>query len=110
MIKSQLTGLVAATHTPFTADGSLNLAIVEKQAAHSPARRHRPPSSAAPPAKATRSPSRSAAQLTQRWWKSPAARPCEVVVHVGSNCLADARALAAQAQQLGRRRHRALAP
>ena len=29
-----LTGLVAATHTPFHADGSLHLAIVEKQAAH----------------------------------------------------------------------------
>lgn len=26
-------GLVAATHTPFHADGSLNLAIAEKQAA-----------------------------------------------------------------------------
>lgn len=29
-----LTGLVAATHTPFHADGSLNLAIIERQAAH----------------------------------------------------------------------------
>ena len=29
-----LHGLVAATHTPFRADGSLNLAIVEKQAVH----------------------------------------------------------------------------
>ena len=31
---SPLTGLVAATHTPFKADGSLHLAIVEKQAEH----------------------------------------------------------------------------
>ena len=30
----RLRGLVAATHTPFHADGSLNLAIVEKQCAH----------------------------------------------------------------------------
>ena len=30
----RLQGLVAATHTPFTADGDLNLAAVEKQAGH----------------------------------------------------------------------------
>jgi N-acetylneuraminate lyase len=30
----KLTGLVAATHTPFKADGSLNLAAVEGQAEH----------------------------------------------------------------------------
>jgi len=29
-----LHGLVAATHTPFKPDGSLNLALVEQQAAH----------------------------------------------------------------------------
>ena len=34
-IKAQsLHGLVAATHTPFHADGSLNLGVIEKQAAH----------------------------------------------------------------------------
>ena len=30
----QLRGLVAATHTPFHADGQLNLSAVEKQAEH----------------------------------------------------------------------------
>ena len=30
----KLTGLVAAAHTPFTADGALNLEVVEKQAGH----------------------------------------------------------------------------
>ena len=30
----KLEGLVAAVHTPFRADGSLNLDIVEKQAQH----------------------------------------------------------------------------
>ena len=34
MKKRKLAGLVAATHTPLSADGSLNLAIVEKQASH----------------------------------------------------------------------------
>jgi len=32
--KLKLRNLVAATHTPFRADGSLNLSAVEKQAAH----------------------------------------------------------------------------
>lgn len=31
---TKLTGLIAAAHTPFKADGSLNLAAVEKQASH----------------------------------------------------------------------------
>lgn len=30
----KLTGLVAATHTPFHTDGQLNLTAVEKQAEH----------------------------------------------------------------------------
>ena len=30
----RFTGLVAATHTPFKADGALNLSVIEKQAAH----------------------------------------------------------------------------
>ncbi|MEY2751431.1 MAG: hypothetical protein RLZZ550_1402, partial [Verrucomicrobiota bacterium] len=32
-------GLCPATHTPFHADGSLNLAVVERQAAHLLARK-----------------------------------------------------------------------
>ncbi|NJM55492.1 MAG: N-acetylneuraminate lyase, partial [Verrucomicrobiae bacterium] len=34
MTPSRITGLVAATHTPFHTDGTLHLAAVEKQAAH----------------------------------------------------------------------------
>ena len=34
MTKHPLHGLTAATHTPFHADGSLHLAVVERQAAH----------------------------------------------------------------------------
>ncbi len=34
MPHASLTGLIAATHTPFHADGSLNLAVVEQQAMH----------------------------------------------------------------------------
>lgn len=31
---AKLHGLVAATHTPFDAEGRLNLSVVERQAAH----------------------------------------------------------------------------
>lgn len=105
-----LHGLVAATHTPFHADGSLNLPIVEAQAAHllkngvttvfvggttgeSSSLRHE---------------EREA--LARRWCEATRGTPLKVVVHVGSNCLADARVLAAQAQALGAVSISALAP
>ena len=34
MARVLLSGLIAATHTPFHANGTLNLAAVEQQAAH----------------------------------------------------------------------------
>lgn len=106
----RLHGLVAATHTPFHADGSLRLESVEAQAArllrdgvrfafiggstgecHSLALEER-------------------RQLAARWMEVVRGTPLKVVVHVGSNCLADARALAAQAEALGALAVAALAP
>lgn len=105
-----LHGLVAATHTPFNPDGSLNLAIVEQQAAHllkngvtfafiggSTGECH---SLSLDERRA----------LAQRWGEVARGTALRVVVHVGSNCLADARSLAAQAQQLGAAAISALAP
>ena len=98
MTHTSLTGLVAATHTPFHADGSLNLEAVEKQAAHMLAN------------KVTKvfiggstgeSHSLSLAErlaLSQRWFEIARGTALQVVVHVGSNCLSDAKTLAAQAQ------------
>src|SRR5205814_350870 len=48
--------------------------------------------------------------LAQRWSDVARGTGLRVVVHVGSNCLADARVLAAQAQQLGAAAISALAP
>ena len=102
--------LVAATHTPFHADGSLNLAIVEKQAAHllnggvkfvfiggTNGESH---SLTCDERKA----------LATRWMEVARGSEIKVIVHVGANCLADARALAAQAQTLGAAAVSALAP
>jgi N-acetylneuraminate lyase len=97
----KLHGLVTATHTPFHADGSLNLAVAERQAAlmlkwevgavfvggttgesHSLTVDER-------------------RALAQRWSEVVRGTKLRLVVHVGANCVEDARALAAHAEQLG---------
>jgi N-acetylneuraminate lyase len=105
-----LTGLVAATHTPFHADGGLNLAAVERQAElllrHGVA-------AAFVGGSTGESQSLTVGErlaLAQRWAEVARGTPLRVVVHVGSNCLADARTLAAQAQALGATAIAALAP
>ena len=106
----KLTGLVAATHTAFHADGSLHLDIVERQAEH--LLRHRVTTVFIG---GTTGESHSLSleerrQLAQRWFEVAKGTPLRVVVHVGSNCLADARLLATQAQHLGAVAISALAP
>jgi N-acetylneuraminate lyase len=106
----RLRGLVAATHTPFHADGSLNLAMVEKQAAHLLANKV-----AAAFIGGTTGESHSLTlderrALAQRWMAVTPGTALKVIVHVGSNCLNDAVALARQAQELGASAISALAP
>lgn len=109
-IAKKISGLVAATHTPFRPDGELNLAIVEKQAAllqsdgvglafiggttgegHSLSLEER-------------------RALTVRWLEVVRGSSLNVIVHVGSNCLADARVLARQAEELGAAAIAAISP
>jgi N-acetylneuraminate lyase len=97
----KLTGLVAATHTPFHADGSLNLAAVEKQAEHL---LRTGVSTVFVGGTTGESSSLSVEErlaLAQRWTEIARQAPIRVVVHVGANSLADAKTLAAQAQSLG---------
>ena len=101
MKKISLSELVAATHTPFKEDGSLNLSAVESQAeqltrygistaficgstgeCHSLTLDER-------------------RRLAVRWMEVVRGSDLRVIVHVGSNCLPDARELAAQAEALG---------
>ncbi|MBL8823276.1 MAG: dihydrodipicolinate synthase family protein [Planctomycetia bacterium] len=107
---TKLTGLVAATHTPMSASGELNLSIIEKQAefllqlgiksvfiggttgeSHSLTVVER-------------------LALAQRWSEVVRSTGQRLIVHVGANCLADARMLAAQAQTLGASAIAALSP
>jgi N-acetylneuraminate lyase len=106
----KLTGLVAATHTPFHPDGQLNLALVEKQAQHL----HRLGIGAVFINGSTgESHSLTVEErlaLARRWSEVVRGTKMRLVVHVGSNCLADARTLAAGAQAIGAEAIAALAP
>lgn len=107
---SPLHGLTAATHTPFHPDGSLNLSAVEAQAAHL---LQSGVSAAFIGGTTGESASLSLEErlaLTERWMAVTRGSALRVVVHVGSNCLADARTLAAQAEKLGTVAISALAP
>lgn len=106
----KLHGLVAATHTPFDASGNLNIAAVDAQAEHL----HRNGIEAVFVGGSTgESHSLTAAErlaLAERWSAVLRGSGTKLVVHVGANCLADARALAKQAQDLRADAIAALAP
>ena len=101
MNKYRIQGLVAATHTPFHADGSLNLSIVEKQATHlqNTGVSHAFIGGTTGECSSLMLEERRA--LAVRWSEVTRGSALKVIVHVGSNCLSDSRVLAAQAQELG---------
>jgi N-acetylneuraminate lyase len=106
----RLTSLVAATHTPFAADGSLRLEIVERQAGDL-LRNNVTTVFIGGTTGESHSLSLGERQLlAQRWSEVARGTPLRVVVHVGSNCLEDARALAGQAERLGAAAIAAVAP
>lgn len=97
----RLHGLVVASHTPFHADGSLNLDAVEKQAAHFLRQNMRFVFAGGTTGECHSLTLNERLALAQRWIEVAKGTALKVVIHVGSNCLPDARTLAAQAQQLG---------
>jgi len=110
MSRLKLSGLVAATHTPFHEDGSLNLEIVEKQCEHL---LQNGVSTAFIGGSTGESHSLNVDErkkLTSRWMDVAQGTAMKVVVHVGSNCLVDAAALAQHASQSGAIAVAALSP
>ncbi len=105
-----LHGLVAAAHSPFHEDGSLNLAVVEKQAAHFLNSNVATIFICGTTGECHSLSLEERRALAKRWFEVARGMALKIVVHVGSNCLADARALAAQAQSLGAVAISALAP
>ena len=110
MKNRRLAGFVAATHTPFKPDGTLNLAIVEAQAAHLLRNDIRTAFIGGSTGECHSLSLQERLQLTQRWVQVAHGTPMQIAVHVGSNCLGDSQALAAQAGELGVAAVAALAP
>ena len=106
----KLHGLVAATHTPFDADGQLNLAAVEKQAEHLLRTGVNTVFIGGSTGESHSLTVQERLALARRWSEVVRGSTLCLVIHVGSNCLADARVLAAQAQSLGAAAISAMAP
>jgi len=106
----KLTGLVAAAHTPFKPDGTLNLSVVEKQAAYFIKNGITASFIGGSTGESHSLSVDERRQLAQRWLQVTRGSKLDVIVHVGSNCLTDARELAAQAQKIGASAVSALAP
>jgi N-acetylneuraminate lyase len=96
----RLRGLVAATHTPFHADGQLNLSAVEKQAEHLHNNGIKTVFIGGTTGESHSLTVDERLALAQQWSSVIRGAELQLVVHVGANCLADSRALAAQAQAL----------
>jgi len=110
MNRHRITGLVAATHTPFDDAGSLNLAAVAPQAAHLLRNGVTAAFIAGTTGECHSLSLEERLDLTERWMEVARGAPLRVVVHVGSNCLEDARKLAARAERCGAQAIAALAP
>ena len=108
--KPLLAELVAAAHTPFHASGDLNLDAVEKQGSHLLSAGVRTVFIGGSTGESHSLTLEERRQLAERWMDVARGTELRIVVHVGSNCLSDARTLASQAEQLGAIAISALAP
>lgn len=107
---TRLTGLVTATHTPFNGAGALNLAVIEKQAEHLIKNGVRTVFIGGSTGESHSLTLTERQALAERWAAVARETSLRLVIHVGSNCLDDARALAEQAERLGVAAISALAP
>lgn len=105
-----ITGLVAATHTPFHSDGSLHLDIIEKQAEHLLKNRVSFAFIGGTTGESASLTLEERKALAIRWLEVTRGSELKVIVHVGANCLHDAAELARQANQLQAHAISALAP
>jgi len=106
----RLHGLVAATHTPFHADGSLNLAVVAHQAALLLKWEVGAVFIGGTTGESSSLTVEERLALARRWSDVVRGTALRLVIHVGAHCLEDARTLAVQAEQLGAHAIAALAP
>ncbi len=107
---TKLTGLIAATHTPFHTDGSLNLNAIEKQAEHLLRTGVNSVFVCGSTGESHSLTVEERQAVARRWSEVRRGTAMRLIVHVGSNCIADARTLAAQAQAVGADAISALSP
>jgi N-acetylneuraminate lyase len=110
MNMQRINGLVAATHTPFHADGALNLAVVERQAHHLLGDGVTTVFVGGTTGESHSLTVDEHLALAARWLDVARGTLLRVIVHVGANCLADAGVMAAHAQRIGAAAISALAP
>ena len=106
----RLLSLVAAVHTPFRPDGTLNLDTVEHQAAHLLRTGVTAAFIGGTTGECHSLTLTERMALTDRWANVVRGTSLRLIVHVGANCLVDARTLAAQAEKLCAHAISALAP
>jgi N-acetylneuraminate lyase len=106
----KLRGLVAATHTPFHADGSLAPEVVPLQAAHLARHGVRTAFITGSTGESHSLTRDERLAVYQAWAAAGPANGVEVVAHAGSNCLEDAKVFAAAAADHGFLATAALAP
>jgi N-acetylneuraminate lyase len=106
----KLRGLVAATHTPFDSAGGLELAVVETQAEHLVRAGVIGVFIGGTTGEFASLTVDERLALAARWAAVVKGTALRLVVHVGANCLADARALAKRAEQVGAVAVAAVAP
>jgi N-acetylneuraminate lyase len=106
----KLRGLVAATHTPFDSNSTLNLAAVERQADHLARSGVDTVFIAGSTGESHSLTVDERLALARRWKEVIRGTKFKLVIHVGSNCLVDSRTLAAQAQSIGADAIAALSP
>ena len=106
----KIEGFVAATFTPFQADGSLDLAGVEPMADHLLKNGVKAAFIGGTTGESASLSLLERLELANRWMEVTRRTKLLVMVHVGSNCVSDSKALAAQAQTLGAMAISAVAP
>ena len=110
MTKYRHSGFVAATHTAFSPDGTLNLRAIEAQAAQLLKQNINTAFVSGSTGECSSLTLEERKAATKRWVEVARGTPLKIMVHVGANCLPDAQALAKQAGELGVLAISALAP
>lgn len=109
-MKLHLPGLTPATHTPFDANGELNLRVIEKQAEYLAGKGIGSVFIVGSTGESHSLTVDERLAIAAEWLKVTSGTSMKVVVHVGANCLKDAQRLAAHAGDNGAVAVAALAP